>query len=303
MDELSRAYYEIIFENKFLKHKEYSFQDFFSEIMEKCHPSDFQRVRPWGKIGDMKNDGYLKSQRKLFQVYAPNDLSANKTISKIEEDFNGALPFWEKYFDNWVFVHNSRIGLGPEVTMRLLELEKANPKIKIENWGFEELRQKIFSLNYNDLVSLLGYVPSNKDMLNIGFEDLKVVLDTIARQQPIEEPDLRPVPHEKLYANGLSDHVEILLKAGMRKANRVEHFFAQCYDPILGDEIASTFKKKYKELKQAQNSPDIIFTKLQEFAGGTQRGTPKHEASVLAVMAYLFEKCDIFENPRARETQ
>lgn len=303
MDELSRAYYEKTFENEFLKSKEYSFQDFFSEVMEKCHPNDFQRVRPWGKIGDMKNDGYLKSQRKLFQVYAPNELSAHKTICKIEEDFYGALPFWEKYFDNWVFVHNSRSGLGPEVTMKLLELEKANQRIKIEHWGFEELRQKIFSLNYNDLVSLLGHAPSNKDMLNIGFEDLKVILETIARQQPIEELDLRPVSHEKLYANGLSDNVEIMLKAGMKKANHVERFLAQCYDPILGDEIASTFKNKYKELKQAENSPDLIFTKLQEFAGGTQRGTPKHEASVLAVMAYLFEKCDIFENPRARGPQ
>lgn len=300
MDELSRAYYEKTFENEFLTRKENSFQDFFSGVMEKCHPNDFQRVRPWGRIGDMKNDGYLKSQRMLFQVYAPNELSANKTISKIEEDFNCALPFWDKYFDNWVFVHNSRSGLGPEVTMKLLELDKANPRIKIGHWGFEELRQKIFSLNYFDLASILGPAPSNKDMFDIGFEDLKVVLETIARQQPIEELDLRPVSHEKLYANGLSDNVEIMLKAGMIKANHVERFFAQCYDPILGDKIASTFKNKYKELKQVEKSPDIIFTKLQEFAGGAQRGTPKHEASVLAIMAYLFEKCDIFENPRVR---
>lgn len=300
MDGLKRAYYEKAFENEFLKLKESSFQHFFSEVMEKCHPNDFQRVRPWGKKGDMKNDGYLKSQRKLFQVYAPNEVSASKVISKIEEDFNGALPFWEKYFNNWVFVHNSRSGLGPEVTMKLLELEDKNPRIKIENWGFEELRQRVFSLNDFDLASLLGPAPSNNDMSNIGFEDLKVVLETIAGQQPIEFPDLRIVSSDKLYSNALSNNVETMLKAGMRKANNVEHFFDKYYDPILGDKIASAFKIKYNELREAENPPDIIFAKLQEFAGGSQRGTPKHEASVLAVMAYLFEKCDIFENPRMR---
>lgn len=44
-------------------------------------------------------------------------------------------------------------------------------------------------------------------------------------------------------------------------------------------------------------TPDAIFGKLQEFAGGSQRGDSGHEAAVLAVLAYLFEQCDIFERP------
>ena len=42
-------------------------------------------------------------------------------------------------------------------------------------------------------------------------------------------------------------------------------------------------------------SPDQIFTELQTFAGGMD-GTPKHQAAVLAVMSYFFERCDIFED-------
>ncbi|MCK4826195.1 hypothetical protein KA005_61200 [bacterium] len=273
----------------------------FSEIMEKCHPGDFQRVRPWGNIGDLKNDGYLKSQRTLFQVYAPNELTAAKAIIKIDEDFNGALPHWEKYFDRWVFVHNSRPGLGPEVLKKLLELENSNPPIKIEHWGFEELRQKVFSLNEFDIESLLGPSPSSNDMLDVGFEDLKVVLETIAEQQPIEDPDLRPVPREKVAANALSEDVEILLKAGMIKASLVERFFTRYYDPTFGDKIATAFKDQYNNLKDTGYLPDIIFMKLQEFAGGGQRGSPKHESAVLAVIAHLFENCDIFENPSTGE--
>ena len=108
MDKLKRSYYEVIFENTYLKKGGNEFQDFFSEIMEKCHPGDFQRVRPWGNTGDRKNDGYLRSARILFQVYAPNEMSANDAITKIDEDFHGALHYWQQFFDKWIFVHNSR---------------------------------------------------------------------------------------------------------------------------------------------------------------------------------------------------
>jgi hypothetical protein len=297
MDSLSRAYYEVAFERDFLKKKGKAFQDFFSEIMEKRYPRDFQRVRPWGNVGDEKNDGYLKSQRTLFAVYAPNEMKAADTITKVEEDFQGALLHWKDYFDTWVFVHNSRDGLGPEVLKKLLNLEAANPNIKVMHWGFEELRQEVFKLSDIDIASLLGPAPSSNDVHNLSFEDLQVVLLTIARQQPSDELDLRPVPKAKLSANKLSHNVEILLKAGMRKASLVEQFFRQWPDPAFGDEVAEAFRRKYSELKKLNVPSDIIFMKLQEFAGGGRRGTPEHEAAVLAVLAHLFEKCDIFERP------
>jgi hypothetical protein len=111
VDQLARVFYEQQLELTFLKKTGEEFQDFFSGVMEKCHPGDFQRVRPWGNIGDRKNDGYLRSERILFQVYAPNEPNINRTLNKIEVDFSEALPYWEKYFDVWIFVHNSRNGL------------------------------------------------------------------------------------------------------------------------------------------------------------------------------------------------
>ena len=70
MDETQQQYiYEKLFEVAFLRRKGDAFQDFFADIMERCYPGDFMRTRPWGKIGDRKNDGYLKSKRRLFQVY------------------------------------------------------------------------------------------------------------------------------------------------------------------------------------------------------------------------------------------
>ena len=66
-----RAYYEVAFKAAYLEKRGNAFQDFFSEIMEKCHPSDFQRVRPWGRDGDKKNDGRLRSGVQYFRYMPP----------------------------------------------------------------------------------------------------------------------------------------------------------------------------------------------------------------------------------------
>ena len=41
--------------------------------------------------------------------------------------------------------------------------------------------------------------------------------------------------------------------------------------------------------------PDQIFSRLQEFTGF--EGDPKRQAAAMAVMAYFFDRCDIFEDP------
>jgi hypothetical protein len=299
MDEFSRAYYEVVLELAFIKKKGNEFQDFFSDIMEKSHPGDFQRVRPWGSSGDRKNDGYLKSERNIFAVYAPNELKSSETIAKIEDDFNGALPFWEQHFNRWTFVHNSRQGLGPDLLQKLLALEAANHQIQITNWGYEELRQKVFSLHDADIAALLGPSPSRTDLTKVGFEDLRDVLIAIGQQPPLADEEVRPVPADKLSANALSNNVKILLRTGMTKADLVKQFFDDWHDPTFGDRVAERFKREYTEAKMKHLAPDDIFSTLFAFAGGGERGTPTHEVTVLAVLAHLFEECDIFEQPPA----
>lgn len=297
MDKLKHSYYELEFVVAFYEKGGDEFQDFFSEIMEKCHPGDFLRVRPWGKIGDRKNDGYLRSKRALFQVYAPIEMTAYEAISKIHVDFHGALPYWQKYFDKWIFVHNSRKGLEPDITAKLLELDDSHEFVTVTSWGFEELRINVFSLNEVDLASLLGAAPSNRDMFDVRYENVKEVLSHIAKHESSLLQDLQPVPPEKLKFNRLSEGVRILLIAGMQKAGLVRNFFADHYNPLYGDEVAAAFKKEYNRYRTLEMDPDLIFRKLQEFTGGLNQGTPTDQAAVLAVLAYLFEQCEIFERP------
>jgi len=297
LDRLTRAFFEMGFELRYLKVRAGEFQDFFASIMEKRYPADFMKVRPWGNVGDRKNDGYLRSRRQLFQSYAPNEMKPAESIAKIDEDFAGALPHWEEYFGEWIFVHNSKEGLGPDVTAKLLALTKAHAPLQALAWGFEELRQEAFRLTEADLASLLGPAPTQAAILNLGVEDLQPVLDQIAKLHPSTDPDLRPVSPEKLKHNMLSDHVETLLTAGMSRSDLVRRFFRAATDQTVQDRIAARFRQHYDKLRSENRAPDEIFSELQRFTGGTTIGPPSRQAAVLAVLAYFFQECDIFERP------
>ncbi|MCT7023062.1 hypothetical protein M1743_23715, partial [Salmonella enterica subsp. enterica serovar Saintpaul] len=57
---------------------------------------DFQQVKPYGNIGDRKNDGFIKGQGVYYQVYAPEDASNNvlAAVNKIKDDFEGLRDYW-----------------------------------------------------------------------------------------------------------------------------------------------------------------------------------------------------------------
>lgn len=296
MDDFERAFRELQFKTTYLEKKGNEFQDWFATIMEKRFPGDFIRVRPWGKVGDRKNDGYVRSTRSLFQVYAPNDMSAKEAMAKIDEDYNGTLPYWEQYFDTWTFVHNSKQGLGPDVTAKLVELDGAGPPAVVP-WGFEELRRVVFELAPAELASLFGPAPRRRDIVDLGLESLSPVLDQIAAMEPNPEPDLRPPPADKIDRNMLSENVAILLRAGMSRVDLVKKYFR--VQPERKDEIAESFRHRYNEVRSDGLTPDDIFVHLQRHATGDGVSPPARQSAALAVLAFFFEECDIFEREDA----
>jgi hypothetical protein len=87
----------------------------------------------------------------------------------------------------------------------------------------------------------------------------------------------------------------------MQKSPLVSQFFNNWKRPTYGEQIAQAFKSEYVALRDEapQLHPDEIFGRLEAWAGGMANTTPTHKAAVLAVMAYLFDKCEIFEDAQA----
>lgn len=298
MEQIEHAFYEVKFENAFLKAKGEAFQTFFNDLMGRAYKSDFMPCRPWGNRGDRKNDGFLKSTKRLFQVYAPNEMTEKDAIDKIDEDFEGAKNFWGEHFDKWAFVHNAYNGIPPHVQKRMLELEEENPGIKLDPWGLEELRDVFRQLQREDLESWFGFAPNVQTKVKLGFEDVRVVLEAIGSKKLDSGTPVREVPPGKIEANQLSDAISALLKEGMTKASLVDDFFSKWHDPTFGERIATAFRDKYAILRETL-TPNEIFCEFQAWVGGPERGTAEHEMAVLTVLAYYFESCDIFEEPKS----
>jgi hypothetical protein len=294
---LQEALYDQKFENAFLRVKGDEFQTFFERLMGLAFKADFMACRPWGKIGDHKNDGFLQSERRLFQVYAPNEMEANKAVFKISDDFDGAKIHWGKYFDKWTFVHNAVDGLPPHVQQLLLDFQTTNPGVTLEPWGLEELRVVFRRLSGEDLATWFGPPVTEKVKGNLGFKDVQVVLESLAGKSAPQNSVVRAVPPGKIEANDLSETVATLIKNGMTKAPLVSAFLESWHDETLGERLAVAFRKEYERLRGTMH-PNRIFSELQAWAGGSERGTAEHEMAVLAVLAYYFERCEIYEEPR-----
>lgn len=300
MDRVAQLIYEKDFELLFLKSKKAAFQSLFETLMGKRYPGDFMPCKPNGTQGDEKNDGYLPSQRTLFQVYGPERLKSAELVKKISTDFAGAAKHWLQYFDRWVFVHNES-ALPPDAIKALADLKEANPCLAIEHWGYEALLRVFRELSLADLESWFGVAYTSEDRSHLGYVDLKAVVEHLKFASVPSGVAPRAVPMGKIEFNQLSPEVAGTIRLAMEKVRLVETFFAGWRDPLFASRVAEAFKVRYGELRDTEPAvhPDLIWGELEEWAGYNATRQPREKAAIHAVLAWLFGNCDIFEEPPA----
>ncbi|WP_339176916.1 ABC-three component system protein [Paenibacillus sp. FSL R5-0701] len=300
MDDLSMAFYDMKYKEIIRERTENEFEDFFSKVMQMKYKDNFMPCRPWGQDGDKKNDGYLIRERHLFAVNGPHSLNQNRMLTKINNDFTGALDYWEEYFDKWSFVHNQN-SLPPRINKELLKLSTKYNSVTLTFWGPSEIRGIIFSLEEPIIRDILGPVPSKKNYTTLKFEDIQPVIKSISRRSNPRNEDLKPVPENKLLINGLSDPIIGLIKAGLLRAPLVRDYLNLQTDLNLGDQISETLRNYYEDLRDnSQLEPDDIYSELAKFITDPHKTDNQvYMAAVHTILAYFFEQCTIFERVSA----
>lgn len=298
LDDFQRSHYNLRFQLAFRNKHGSEFQDWFARLARFALGPDFETVRPYGSMGDLKCDGYQVSTRTVFQCYAPDRMKAPALIRKITDDFDGARDHWGQTMRQWVLVHNDQRGLPASAVQHVNGIRSASPEIKIQMWGEPELRLMMERLDLIGLEALFGYAPSQASTDSLGMNDLQPAIDALQRMDPDpgQEP-LSPPSADKLERNSLSDEATALLRLGRRKEALVAKYFATDPRPDLGETIAEAFRTHYETLRNTGLSPDEVFCQLQAHAGGNQANIPTRQGAVLAVLSYFFERCDIFEDP------
>jgi len=159
--------------------------------------------------------------------------------------------------------------------------------------------ESLFLLGDDEMMPCsLGPALTDATVARLGFEDLQPVLDRLAAQTVPPDAEVLVVPPGKIEANALTESEETLLRSGMRKAPLVAQFLSKWHDETLGERLAEAFRTEYARLRRERRDTEV-FGRLQSWAGGPGMGSPEHQVAVLAVMAYFFERCDIFEAPRS----
>lgn len=296
MDELERLWYVNTFRVAFLEKRGTEFQDWFVKLAGYAWGDDFEEVRPYGNVGDWKCDGWRISTGSVFQCYAPRDMSASEATAKVRADFGGAVSHWPR-MRTWHFVHNDGEGLPPQVTSLFQELREAHTTLHLSPWSEPELLGLLPMLSRTHAAALFGPAPTAISFERLGYSDLQPVLDAIAQADPDLSQEPRAPSPAKLEHNKLSPEAADLLRAGRRKEPLVASFIDSQLNPQQGERIAQTFRDKYAELKGLGLKADTIFAHLHRLVGTS--GPPQQLAAGLAVLAYLFERCDIFEDAPA----
>ncbi|MFF3431483.1 ABC-three component system protein [Streptomyces sp. NPDC002602] len=280
---------------------ENEFEDFFHRLMCLRYP-DFLDVRTAGSLGDRSADGLSLHSRKLYACYAPQTVKPYKIRKKFDGDLSGALAKRNGEFDTFVFVHNDRRGVHPEVTSLLASARDSMPSLRFEQMGTRRLWRECMQLDQMETEDVLRCeIPIKDTTFGIGMEDLAPLLkqlqDIRAESNPLMS--LPDVPVEKLDFNRIEGADREDLLRGMRQSYLVDAFYAGSRNELEHDEVAEGFRLYYQQVRRDYSDADDVLWQLKMYFLGNAQPRPKVLRAALVVLAHFFERCDIFETPPA----
>lgn len=159
-----------IIEDRIVNQEGNSFQDFCNRLFFTLYPDDFSPVRPGGRSGDVKNDGYCPKERIFLGAHATRGESISKTKLKIKGDLEGCIA---KHPDikTWIYLTNDVL-IG-EVHQFVDELRINNPKVDVQIWD----HLKIANVICDQAQKSINYIIDLD--LSTGSEGIKEVLDLL----------------------------------------------------------------------------------------------------------------------------
>ena len=296
----------IKFQNMVLRSDKQAYEDLFTRVMQ-SYDHNFQPVKPHGREGDKKCDGYNKTTGQYYQVYAPEDLSGKEKIAqeKLDKTIEGIFSYWQSVspIKEFYFVINDKYnGVWPTIHQQLSQYSKIY-QVKTDTFLCNKLENIFLELTDEEIFDILGgLLPNAANITNIELSVLGEVIDHMMNfaTKPQEErfPE-DPNFDKKIKFNDLSDYFAMMLIVAYRQTYIIDDFFM--YQSSFPKQdlklIFSDFYSIAQETVPAsmENRSDIIFQIIWDEA--SPRNTKSIRDAVLVLMAHYFESCDIFKEP------
>jgi len=308
MDVKERYVARILFANKVYRSDGQAYEDLFVAVMTKANPN-FRPVKPQGRIGDRKNDGFDQTTGTYYQVYAPEDARQREkeAIEKLVEDFAGLKTHWESICQirEYHFVLNDKFrGAYPTLEAELSKIKGDHSLKKANPFLCKDLENQLFSLSDDAIFAVIGHLPTPDLIDNLQFAALNDVIDhlfknivSISRTENLRAPDFE----EKIKFNKLGSRTAALLSIASFQNGTLENYFELNSD-FAKDNIKTVFASLYEQalpkfLHIEENTRnDYVFFEILDNACPVSNVA--YQNAVLILMAHFFEACDIFEEPR-----
>lgn len=297
MNAQEKALIRTQFQNMVYRCDGQAFENLFIEIMNYT-VDDFQAIKPWGNIGDRKNDGYVKSEGAFYQVYSPEDINKSypEAVRKLHKDFGGLISQWfpvKKFF----FVINDRYnGVNADCEQAIQDIKEKHKLADARILTAKDLENMVFALEDDQILKIVGYLPDPSNLLMVDYSVLNEVISFIMNI-PLENDNKSAIRlpnwEEKIKFNNLSEIVtDYLLKATMHLAS-LEEYLSNNSD-FVADVLRDKLNEIYQMEKKTKFGDDLFLAIMNELS---PKRTRIYQETVIVIMAKYFEACDIFEEP------
>ncbi|MEG4047862.1 hypothetical protein [Microcoleus sp. Pol17_C1] len=137
-----------------------------------------------------------------------------------------------------------------------------------------------------------------REMPFVSFDELEIVTRFILGMPPASQEinfNITGIT-QKIAKNTLTHDVHFLLTMGMVKVKEVRSFIevTSLLRPDFSQKLKDGFVTEYQRLLKANIRGDALFESLHKFSCGNSLESKKAAAG-LAVLSYLFERCEVFE--------
>ena len=297
MDVQEKTFARHLFQNKILKADGQIFEDIFSSIMNYAE-TDFQQIKPWGNIGDRKNDGYIKTKGIFYQVYAPEDIRKSYTnvVSKLKKDFDGLKAQWSPVNEFYFVVNDKDNGVNADCEKTIQEIKISH---NLNNAGIltvKHLENILFELEDDQIFSITGFIPDPANIKQLDFSILNEVIGHIM-QLPLNDGDkpkiVVPEWDEKIKLNVLSEYVSQLLSNGSFQLHSLDEYLNNNSD-FLADSLRDKMNEVYSQEKENKSGDELFWAIVNS---ASPKAEYMYQTSVIVIMSKYFETCDIFEEP------
>ena len=286
----------ILFKNKIHEADGQKFEDLFSAIMNYKEP-DFTQIKPWGNIGDRKNDGYIRSKGIYFQVHAPENIKKSYTevIRKIQIDFSGLQGQWSNIQEFYYVINDKYNGVNADAEQMLGTIKQSNSLKECKFIMAKDLENMLYDLDDDQIITIAGNIPDPANLSSLDYDILNEILVHLKSKSLNNDTEKIVVPDwdEKIKFNNLTINESVRLTNGYFQLGTLNEYLKNNSD-FTAQKLQNKIHGMYKELTKSRHGSELFWELVGEIS---PRSSAEYQASSIVIMSMYFETCDIFEEP------